>query len=291
MLEKDDSGLSGLLRRARAVITTRIQYMVRLAKRRKGSILAVMVLSILAAIVLYWARDTDQYEGNLLLNIGANLIGAVVAYALINPLMSRAASREEKVLDHFDHANVIERINDSKNIVRIFETGVELLDGPHLGSFRTACRAALKGGVRVEILVLDPDCRAAVQRAEELGSSLDIRSLILKNLRDFRNLPEKLDPDVKLNFEVRVYATAPLAAYYRWDKRALISFFPPTGRRWIPRSTRPRWTRTSRSSSSSASTSPGRHRAPTPWSSTSRCRSRSCRTARSRGRCPATGWS
>jgi hypothetical protein len=39
-------------------------------------------------------------------------------------------------------------------------------------------------GVQVEILLLDLDCRAAAQRAAELGSALDIRSLISKNLRD-----------------------------------------------------------------------------------------------------------
>lgn len=226
MPEEDDSARSGLLRRARAVTTARIQFVVRLAKRRKGSILAVVVLSVLAAIALYWARDTDQYEGNLLLNIGASFVGAVVTYALINPLMSRAASREEKVLDHFDHANVIQHINDSKNIVRIFETGVELLDEPYRRGFLTACRSALNGGVRVEILLLDPDCRAAAQRAEELGSSLDVRSLILENLRCFHEFHADLNQSAQLRFEVRAYATSPLAAYYRWDRRALVAFFP-----------------------------------------------------------------
>lgn len=231
MREEDGSGRSRLLWRVRVATTARIQFMMRLAKHRKGSILAVVVLSVLAAVALYWARDTDQYEGNLLLNIGASFVGAVVTYALINPLMSRAESREEKILDRFDHANVIQRINDSKSIVRIFETGVVLLDEPHRRNFLTACRAALNGGVKVEILLLDPDCRAATQRAEELGSSLgsslDLRSLISENLRHFRNFD--LKPSVQRRFEVKVYATSPLAAYYRWDRRAQVAFFPTNG--------------------------------------------------------------
>jgi hypothetical protein len=211
MAEGEDSGNSGLFRRTRAATTTRIRYVARLAKRRKGSILAVVVLSILATIALYWARDTDQYEGNLLLNLGASFVGAVVTYALINPLMSRAESREEKILYHFNHANVIQHINDSKSILRIFETGVELLNDQYRHDFLTACRDALNGGVRMEILLLEPDCRAATQRAEELGSTLDIRSLISENLRYFHEFHAELNQSVQLRFEVRVYATSPLS--------------------------------------------------------------------------------
>lgn len=104
---------------------------------------------------------------------------------------------------------------------------MELLDELYQRSFLNACRAALNGGVRVEVLLLDPDCRAAAQRAEELGSSLDVRSLILENLRCFRRFrTDDLNENAKSRFKVRVYATSPLAAYYRWDRRALIAFFP-----------------------------------------------------------------
>lgn len=230
MVEGDDSGRSGLLQRARAATTTRIKYMVRLAKHRKGTILAVVMLSVLSAVALYWARDTDQYEGNLLLNLGASFVGAVVTYALINPMITRAESREEKILDHLEHANIIQHISESRSIFRIFETGVELLlHDQYRYGFLTACRAALNGGVRVEILLLDPDCRAAAQRADELGSALDLRSLISENLRYFHEFHADLNESMQPRFEVRVYVTSPLAAYYRWDRRALISFFP-TGR-------------------------------------------------------------
>lgn len=198
----------------------------RMAKHRMGSIVAVAVLSVLTAIALYGARDTEQYTGNLLLNIGASFLGAVVTYALINPLMSRADNRLEKILDHFDHATVIQRINDSKSIVRIFETGVTLLGDAYRDRFLAAIRDALDDGVKVELLILDPDCLAAEQRAAELGSALDVRKLISKNLQHLRALHDSLSQGAQPRFEVRVYDTTPLAAYYRWDQRAVISFFP-----------------------------------------------------------------
>lgn len=227
MAERDDPERPGLLRRARAAITSRVRLLVRLTRPRKGSILAVVVLSVFAATALYWARDTDQYFSNLLLNVGASFVGAIVAYALINPLMTRVESQEEKIHDRFDYGSVIQHINDSKRLVRIFETGLRLLDGQYQSRFLATCRDALAGDVKMEILVLNPDCRAAKQRAAELGSTRDVQLLIRENLRCFRTFHDGLNERQQRRFEVRVYDTAPLAAYYRWDQRALISFYPP----------------------------------------------------------------
>jgi hypothetical protein len=198
-----------------------------MASFRTNSILAIVLLSILTAGSLYWARDTDQYVGNLMLNIGASFLGAIVTYALINPMMVRAENQAEKVLDRFNHGAVIQHINDASSTVRIFETGLALLDERYQRRFLAACLAALKGGVKIKILLLDPDCRAAEQRAEELrGSGTRIHELIRHNLRDFHKFHGELQENLQRRFEVRLYNTAPLAAYYRWDQRALISFFP-----------------------------------------------------------------
>lgn len=59
-----------------------------------------------------------------------------------------------------------------------------------------------------------------------MGSTLDLRSLIRENLLRFRTFHDGLKDDQQRRFQVQVYDTAPLAAYYRWDQRALISFFP-----------------------------------------------------------------
>ncbi|WP_028938329.1 hypothetical protein [Pseudonocardia spinosispora] len=198
-----------------------------MARRRVGSITAVAVLSLLAAIALWWARDTDQYAGNLLLNIGASFVGAVVTYALVNPLMARQELRAEKIFDNFNHNRVIEHIHDAKHTVRIFETGIALLDDLYLERFLDACNQALACKVKIEILLLDPDCRAAEQRADELRhSTTRIRELIRQNLLALHRYRSRLDEERRQRLEVRVYATAPVAAYYRWDGRALISFFP-----------------------------------------------------------------
>jgi hypothetical protein len=214
------------VRRAGAAAADRARFLARLARLRTGSILAVSVLCALSFVALYLARDTEQYLGNLLLNLGASFVGAVVTYALVNPLMTRAETQREKILDHFDQNAMNTHVAEAKTIVRIFETGVPMLDQPYRRDFLDACRGALKGGVKLEVLLLDPDCRAAAQRAEELGSALDVRLLIRENLREFQALHAELNPKVQSRFELRVYATAPLAAYYRWDQRALISFFP-----------------------------------------------------------------
>ncbi|HWB37440.1 MAG TPA: hypothetical protein VHA75_15595 [Rugosimonospora sp.] len=204
------------------------RWLTRLARSRRGPVLAIVLLVILSVVTLYMARDTDQYAGNLLLNIGASFVGAIITYALINPMMARAEDRADKVLDKFDHAMVMLRINEARSLVRVFETGIPLLDERHKRRFLSACRAALRGGVKIEILLLDPDSRAAEQRADELrDSTTRLREMIRLNLREFDRFRAELHEHLQRRFEVRLYSTAPVVAYYRWDWRALISFFPP----------------------------------------------------------------
>jgi hypothetical protein len=111
----------GRVRGTASAAAARTRYPLRLASRRTGSIAAIVVLSVFAGVALYWARDTDQYMGNLLLNVGACFAGAVITYALVNPLMTRTEVKAEKILDHLDHNSIIEHIYESTGIVRIFE--------------------------------------------------------------------------------------------------------------------------------------------------------------------------
>src|ERR1043166_4068726 len=64
---------------------------------------ALVVLLVLAAGLLWWAVGIPQYAENLALNVGADLIGAVVVIFVISPLITRAQHgrvREHRRLDY-----------------------------------------------------------------------------------------------------------------------------------------------------------------------------------------------
>jgi hypothetical protein len=82
---------------------------------------------------------------------------------------------------------------------------VALLDDHYEQRFLAACNAALRGGVKIEILLLDPDCRAAEQRAEELrDSTTRIRELIRENLLALHRFRSGLSEDLRLRLPIAI---------------------------------------------------------------------------------------
>src|SRR5262245_43489496 len=62
-----------------------------LEQRLRPKILAALgLITILAALLLWQAYGIPQYTENLALNLGADLIGAIVIIFVISPLITRA---------------------------------------------------------------------------------------------------------------------------------------------------------------------------------------------------------
>ena len=187
--------------------------------------IGVLVLLTISATLLVWARVTLGFTSDLLLNLGASMVIVALTYAVFEPLFEEL--RRSRVQEHpsFDHAEFSGHAAVATDIVAVMDTGNHMLEGASRRRFLTALGSALGNGAVVRILLLDPDSAAAAQRSEEVAS-LDVGRLIRDNLRHLHAFATACDPGVRQRFQVRTYDAAPSIQMFRWDDKALISFFP-----------------------------------------------------------------
>jgi hypothetical protein len=166
-------------------------------------------LMAVAVLLLGLGRGLNQYYQNVVINLGADLVGAIVTIFVITPIVRRASEGRVREHPRLDYAWYVDRVAGATSAVRIIDTFSNLLDGPHTAHFFRAVELALERQAVVQILLLDPDSLAARQRAHELDDP-DVYREIMRNLRvlyDFRNtvLPASLGR----NFSVRMYTASP----------------------------------------------------------------------------------
>ncbi|AZQ37603.1 hypothetical protein EJ357_32550 [Streptomyces cyaneochromogenes] len=193
--------------------------------RRPQSLTVLALLAACAALLLWRSKGMDNYDENLALNLGTDILGVVVTVFVIGPLISRA--QEGRVREHhrLDYEWFSAQVHGSTSNVKVLDTFSNLF-GPQFSErlFR-GVRAATAHGARVQILLLDPDSLAVILRGRELGEqSAVIRRDILRNLRTLDRFAQRLDENARQHLEVRLCSTSPGVTLYRWDERCLVSF-------------------------------------------------------------------
>lgn len=201
-------------------------------QRRRYYVVIVLFLVLVVAVLLVVSSSLPDYGKNLSLNLAADLIGTIVVLFLIAPLIERAEQRRDSVLDRFDHRAFIRNVADARRRIVILEMWTDLLQGSYQRPFLDALRAALEQNVEVRILLLDPDARAAEQRADDLLRKTNVVDNILDNLlvlHEFRHaLPEPLQSKI----EIRIYSALPPVQMYRVDDQVIVSFYPANMTSW-----------------------------------------------------------
>jgi hypothetical protein len=197
------------------------------ADGRSPLVVAVPIgLLAVAILLLALGMSLPDYAQNVELNVGADLIGAMVTIFLITPLIARADDGRVHEHPRLDYGWYVKNVAGATSAVRILDTFSNLLDGPLTPRFFTAVKQALQREAIVQILLLDPGSLAVRQRAEELDDP-DIRREILRNMRALAQFHQEVaGTDYGRNFEVRVYNASPSISLYRWDEKSLVSFFP-----------------------------------------------------------------
>ncbi|MGH3784674.1 MAG: hypothetical protein ACRDRO_29690 [Pseudonocardiaceae bacterium] len=188
-------------------------------------------LAAVVAILLGVSISLPDYGKNLSLNLAADLISTIVVLFVIAPFIERAELRRDSVLERFDHRAFIRQAADARHRILILEMWTDLLQGAYQRPFLNAVRAALEQNVEVRMLLLDPDARAAEQRADDLLRQTNVVENIMDNLlilHDFRHdLPDRL----RSNMEIRVYSALPPVQMYRVDDHVVVSFCCDAARR------------------------------------------------------------
>jgi hypothetical protein len=188
-------------------------------------LVAVLVLLLVSALLLGWAFYSAGFTRDVLVNIGASIVIVALSYAIFDPLFQEL--HRSRVEEHasFDPDTFSRHVHDADDMVAMMDTGNHILEGAYRGRFLAALRQALRNGARVRILLLDPDSAAATQRAEEIRP-VDVRRVIIDNLRYLNEFANGLAERERGRFHVRIYDASPSIQMFRWDDRALISFFP-----------------------------------------------------------------
>ncbi len=201
-------------------------------RRRRYYAAIAAVLAAVATILLWVSRSLPQYGENLSLNLGAGLIGTLVVLFLIAPFIERAELRRDSVLERFDHRAFIRQAADARHRILILELWTDLLQGGYQRPFLNSLRAALEQNVEVRILLLDPDARAAEQRADDLLQQTNVVDNIMDNLRCLREFKRDLPKRLQGNIEIRVYSALPPVQMYRVDDHVVVSFYPVNVTSW-----------------------------------------------------------
>jgi len=206
------------------------------ARLRPKVLLALALIVALASLLLWRAFGLSDYTRNLALNLGADLIGALVVIFVISPLITRAQHGRVREHRRLDYDWFTDQVMHATSDVRVLDTFTGLLDRPGTVRFFRAVRDALGRHAYVKILLIDPDSLAAVQRSSELAGlrpaddtmdrQADVRREVLRNLKVLDRFTRELDDKIRGRFEVRLYSASAGVTLYRWDDRALVSFLP-----------------------------------------------------------------
>lgn len=194
-------------------------------RRRARRLVGVLVLLVVAALLLVAARLTRGFNSDLLLNLGAAVVMVALSYAVFDPIFEEV--RRSRVEEHprFDQQEFSAHVATASDLVAVMDTANHMLEGAGRGPFLRALRSAMDNGALVRVLLLDPDSAAATQRAEEIRP-VDVRRVIRDNLRHLNDFADALPPAQRDRFQVRIYDASPSIQMFRWDGKALISFFP-----------------------------------------------------------------
>lgn len=162
---------------------------------------------------------------DVLINVGASVITVFLTALALEPLVEQGRRPEEVIHPDFPHQRFLDGMEASSHRVRIMGAWPYVMDQQWRPLFLDTLSRTLARGVVVEILVMDPTSKAAEQRAVDLGNeqvSAVISDVMAELSRYQRGLPESS----ATRLGVRVFDSLPPARLYRWDNRAISSFFP-----------------------------------------------------------------
>ncbi|BCY07206.1 hypothetical protein [Actinoplanes sp. L3-i22] len=183
------------------------------------------LLAGIALVMLGMGHVYAGYARDLLVNLGTSVLVVALTYAIFDPMFQELRNARVSEQPFFDDVRFSRNVEYAATVVRIMDTGNHILEGRQRDRFLEALRVAAERGVQIQILLLDPDAKATEQRAEEI-TPVDVRGVIVENLRYLYRCKSGMTPLHADNLVVKTYDALPALQLHQWDDRALISFYP-----------------------------------------------------------------
>ena len=183
------------------------------------------ILAVGTALTAAGAFTTGAWR-DVLINVGASVITVFLTALALEPLVEQGRRPEEVIHPDFPHQRFLDGMEASGHRVRIMGAWPYVMDQQWRPSFLATLTRTLARGVVVEILVMDPTSKAAEQRDVDLRHEVAVSAVISDVMAELSRYQRGLPESSAARLGVRVFDSLPPARLYRWDNRAISSFFP-----------------------------------------------------------------
>jgi hypothetical protein len=197
----------------------------RIVRTRALGITYLAVGLVVAAAGSAMLFSAHASESDILVNVGSNLVDAVVFFAVITPIVAVISDNSAKWNRRLNLDEIADDIRKSRKRVDIVETWTPLFDERRRERSHNAIRAALQNGTRFRVVILDPSCQAARDRDVALNLNPPVLQRIRDNVDQFAQVLAA-NPEYRHQIEVKVAGTAPLRQMYRVDDDITYAYFP-----------------------------------------------------------------
>ena len=194
------------------------------SRPRFYGVLAV-ILVVGVTLTAVGAFTTGAWR-DVLINIGASVITVFLTALVLEPLVEQGRRPEEVIHPDFPHQRFLDGMDASSHRVRIMGAWPYVMDQQWRPLFLATLSRTLARGVTVEILVMDSTIKAAEQRDADLDHEVAVSAVITDVIAELSRYQRGLPEDAAQRLGVRVFNSLPPARLYRWDNRAISSFFP-----------------------------------------------------------------
>ncbi len=192
--------------------------------------LIVGILVIPSVLLLSFNWPSVKEESAFYRDVAISLVSALVFFGIIEWARVAYIHRSPKVYSAFDLDAFCEGIKTTKRLVRIYSTYSNLfLEEELFASFIRNATHRFKEGeaFRIEILLLDPQSNATIQRERERNA--DIARFIAQNILNLHrwlNEEKSLNNPLKRYVQVRIADSLPRHQHHQIDKTVNFSFYP-----------------------------------------------------------------
>lgn len=174
------------------------------------------LLLVVAFLLLYPVRHVEGFATDLRINVGSNLLDLVLAALVLQPLIVSLSRNAVRWRNRLDYRDVVRRLEQATDRMEIWKHWTGLLEPQHEPGFVAAVHSALDRGVRFRIMLTDPSCPDAAERARQVAP-IDAVTLMRLNIERLDGIIRGLPAQHRHLFQVWISSVGPAHAIYRVD--------------------------------------------------------------------------